>query len=277
MPGGSSPLGRPPLSLGTETTTTPDVTACRGLLVRGGRRARPRACMARIPYPEPGDTSSPESWLDKILKRLLGPDAVARVFSVSLRDAKVDSDFLVCFRAIPELRDLPVLLLWFDTQILAAPSGRRHHLRDDSDAERAQDSAIAGPQFLSRSGRPRSRTQMLAPSQATACGKFPTGNERPEIGAHFRMATQRNGLVARPTAPVAPATWHQWRRMLRLVHSRQPLPDFRLSRLRRLCRSLRACSDRSGWPGPAGRWVQFHPVGPLGHYYRSTRSIQSIR
>ncbi len=41
------------------------------------------------------DTGSAGSWIDKFVGKTLGPDAAAKVFSVDLRKAKIDSDFLV--------------------------------------------------------------------------------------------------------------------------------------------------------------------------------------
>jgi hypothetical protein len=38
--------------------------------------------------------------------KALGPDAVARVYRVDLSTAKIDGNFLDCFRALPELHDL---------------------------------------------------------------------------------------------------------------------------------------------------------------------------
>ena len=49
---------------------------------------------------------SAETWIDKIIGKALGPDAVAKVFAVHLRKAKINSDFLNCFAALPELREL---------------------------------------------------------------------------------------------------------------------------------------------------------------------------
>jgi len=62
------------------------------------------------------------SWIDKIVGKTLGPDAVARVFTVSLRNAKVDGNVLVCFRALPELKEL-------DLEGAQVSDGGLEHLR----------------------------------------------------------------------------------------------------------------------------------------------------
>ncbi|WP_435005197.1 hypothetical protein P12x_003092 [Tundrisphaera lichenicola] len=47
-----------------------------------------------------------ESWFDKLVGRALGPDYVAKVYSIDLRKSKINNDFLACLGAFPEIGKL---------------------------------------------------------------------------------------------------------------------------------------------------------------------------
>ncbi len=86
----------------------------RSLARHSGQTSSRRAAARHRRYPRRGaggtiqfDTGSAGSCRSTSSSaRPLGPDAAAKVFSVDLRKAKIDSDFLVCFRALPELKEL---------------------------------------------------------------------------------------------------------------------------------------------------------------------------